>query len=152
MAWSSLDLLTGLAEHLADGAGVDWRPPPAAYTAPYSGPVAVYETLPAAPVRAVALSVYLGPLSQSGLSDVLAGVQLLYRGPDPATVHTDADRAFDLLDGAKNLVLGQPGREIHAALIERQASAPLDLDGSGHRLRSDSYYIHASRRTAWRPD
>lgn len=152
MSWSTRDLMTGLAEHLGQSGLVDWRPPPAVYAAPYSGPVAVFEQLPDGPDRAVAISVYLGPVSQGGLSDVLVGVQLLWRGPDVDSVRDDADAVYTALDGARHVTLGQDGRLVHTSLIERTSSAPLGLDDSGRRLRSDNYLITASRSTAWRPD
>lgn len=148
MAWNTTDLLTGLAEHLEAAGIVDWQPS-GIYTAPYARPVAVHDQLPASIDQAVALACYQGPLSADGLSTVIAGVQLRWRGNrDPRTVKAPADAARDLLDGAGGIALGP----VHIALIELRSSALLGQDESFRWERTDNYLITASRPTAWRAD
>lgn len=151
MSWTA-DLLAGLAEHL-DAAGiVDWRPPPTEYAEPYSGPIATLRQLPEDPDSAVALSIYTSPAGD-GTATVTVGVQLLWRGDaNPLTVDGYSDAAWELLHEAGRLTLGQPGHRVHLARVWRQSTADLQTDPSGRWLRSDNYYVIASRPTIHRPD
>jgi len=151
VSWTT-DLLIGLAEHLETAGIVDWRPPPATYSAPYAGPAVFFRQLPDAPDAAVALSVYAAPAGD-GTADVTVGVQLLWRGgTDPTVVDGYSDAAWELLHEAGPLTLGQDGHRVHLARIWRQSTADLQTDPSGRWLRSDNYYVIASRPTIHRPD
>ena len=151
MSWST-DLLYGLAEHLDAAGAADWRPPPATYSAPYSGPAVFFRRLPDSPDAALALSVYVSAPG-IGDADTTVGVQLLWRGgTDPTSVDGYSDAAWELLHEASGLVLGQPGHRVYTTRIWRQSTAALSTDPSGRWLRSDNYYVIASRPTIHRPD
>lgn len=148
MGWTD-DLIVGLAEHLAT-AGIALWDPIGPYPANSAEPVITRQQLPAAPDRAIAISPYVDSSGDSpSTADVLVAVQFRLRGTtDPATVTDPADDLRTLLHCAENVTVGA----IRLAVIWRQSSAPLGCDETGRWLRSENYYIRASRRSPWQPD
>lgn len=144
MSWT-VDLVTGVAEMLAAAEVGAWRP-----TGTYvDGETAiVLGPPPQSPERAVALTSY--PVSDDAeLSDVVVGLQVRFRGSrDPRDVDDLADAVYEVLHGARGLVLGG----VHTAQIYRQSALPLGLDGNARPERADNYYLQAARPTAWRTD
>lgn len=152
MAWT-VDLLTGLAQHLAAAGVASWYGTDPFPDAPPLPPVAL-RTLPDRPDRAFALDAYVEVETEDAdLSDVTTAVQLQTRGTkDPGDVDDLADAAWDVLHGARMLTLGSGLTAVHTSLIYRRSSAHLGVDDHGRYERSDNYYILASRPNAYRPD
>lgn len=144
MAWTT-DLLTGLAAYLADHGPEAWvwRPTGPAYTAAEVG--LVVGRMPATPDRVLALNTY--PVRAGAKSDVTVGVQVRARGParSPVTAVNDlTDTAYDLLHGARGLVLGSA----RVALITRASWTWLGADASGREETTSNFYLETAQPSA----
>lgn len=148
MGWT-VDLLEGLAEHLAAADVAEWNPD-GTYDPDTAAAVITMRALPAAPDRALALALYGDTdTDDAGLSDVTALVQVRTRGTtDPRVVDDLSDAVFDLVHGATMLTLGP----VHTTLIRRRSNALLGPDEHGRHERTDNYYVMAARPNAHRPD
>ncbi|MFB4320671.1 minor capsid protein [Actinomadura sp. 21ATH] len=151
MSWTE-DLLAGLAAHLAAQGVGQWQPA-GAYTTATPPPITL-RTLPDAFDRAYAIGAYVEvELEDAGLSDVTVGVQVRSRGTtDPDSVEEAADAVWGVLHGARMLTLGTGDARVYTSLIYRRSTALLGVDRQGRYERSCSYFIHASRPNAYRPD
>jgi hypothetical protein len=144
----TIDLVTGLAEHLADAGIGTWKPD-GDYTADDIA-IVVGPHIPQAPDSVVCLTPYVVPGNQPGLSEHVTGVQVRCRGPasDPRTAEDLADVVFDTLQGLGPTTLGG----LPVAHVWLQSSAPLGPDTSHRHERSDNYYIQANRATTYATD
>lgn len=148
MGWT-VDLLTGLAEHLAANDVGLWQPD-TPYDPAGTVPAIVLRSLPDAPGRAIALSAYGdADRENAGLNDVTQAVQIRSRGTtDPSDVEQIADAVWDLLHGAEMLTLGA----VRTVKIYRRSTALLGTDTAGRWERTCNYYVMAARPNAHRPD
>lgn len=142
--WTS-QLVTALAQYLHDQAVGVWRPT-GTYTA---GEIAICDRIiPPSPDRLITLSAY-PILTPPDLQDVTTGIQCRLRGTtDPQVCQDIGDAIFELLDGAKHLVLG----DIRTVQIYRQSAGSLGQDGSERWEASHNFYVEAMRRTAHRTE
>lgn len=142
MGWTT-DLLVGLAEHLA-GAVPDlaWRPSGPAYTPAEAG--VVLGAMPADPDRIVVLTAY--PVSGSGLSDVVQGVQVRCRGTrgSPTSPCDLDDAVYAVLHGAENLRLGG----VLVAYTRRASAAQLGPDANRRFETTSNYYLTTAHPSA----
>src|SRR5689334_8108573 len=100
--WTS-QLIAALAQYLHDNGNGVWRP-----TGSYlsSETAIVVRDIPATPDRLITLAAYPIP-TPAGLQDITTGVQLRMRGTtDPRVCEDIGDAAFELLDGAAGITLG----------------------------------------------
>lgn len=143
--WTT-QLITGLAELLADASVGAWRPDGPAYTANEVG--ILMRSIPAQPDRVITLTPY--PVaSPVGLADYVQGVQIRCRGTtDPRVCEDLDDQVFDLLDSAAGLTLGG----VSVVQLYRQSYTSLGQDGNGRWESSSNYYVEAMRPTAHRTD
>lgn len=134
----TVDLLTGLAQILADGNAGVWDPA-GVYTADQVG--ITITGIPQAPDRIICLTAY--PVQDTpGLVDVTAGVQIRIRGTrDPRVAEDLADAVYDLLHGRSSYTAAG----VAVAQSWRQSYAQLGPDGNGRWERSDNYYVQAAR-------
>lgn len=138
--WTS-QLIANLAQHLHNaGVGV-WRPS-GSYA---SGETAiVVRDIPPSPDRLIVLAPYVVVTAQRDLQDVTVGVQARIRGTtDPRVCEDISDTLFELLDGAKHVVLG----DIRTVQIYRQSYGSLGQDGNKRWEASHNYYVEAMRPT-----
>lgn len=136
------DLLTGLAEHLANaGLGLTWRPT-GVYATSEIG--ILLQTIPTTPDRVVVLAPY--PVTAGPRSDVVQGVQVRCRAaPGPPNPVLDLDDAiYQVLHGAENLRLG-PVLVAHAW---RTSAAPLGPDQNRRHETSSNYYLTTAHPSA----
>lgn len=146
MAWIT-DLLQGWAADMASHGIGTWNP--AGYTGTVSKPIYV-GAIPPEVDEAIGINWY-SPVDDAVLADVLAPVQLWFRGPRGAgegPVNATADAVFDLYHGTSRLTLGG----IAVALLVRNSAIPHGTDPLDRAERSDNYYPTAMRPTASRPD
>lgn len=138
MSWTRT-LAHGLAEHLA-AAGIAVYHQTGVYRDDEVG--IVIGTVPAAPARVLALSLY--PLADDvDQADSVLGLQVRARsgGSDPREVLDRLDDVFDELHGATHLNLG--GALVH--LATRTSSVPLSRDQSGRYEHADTYHLATHR-------
>ncbi|MFD6094577.1 minor capsid protein [Oerskovia sp. NPDC060338] len=136
------DLLTGLAEHLANaGIGLTWRPT-GVYTAGETG--ILLQTVPPTPDRVVVLTPY--PVTAGARSDVVQGVQVRCRAtPGSPTPVLDLDDAiYNVLHGAENLHLGP----VVVAHAWRASATPLGPDQNRRHETSSNYYLTTAHPSA----
>jgi hypothetical protein len=137
--WTS-QLITNLAQYLHDHSVGVWRPA-GSYTA---GEIAICDRIiPPFPDRLITLAAY--PITTPPqLQDVTVGVQARIRGTTDTRVCDDiGDALFELLDGAKHLVLG----DIRTVQIYRQSAGSLGHDSNERWEASHNYYVEAMRST-----
>ena len=142
MGWTT-SLLVGLAEHLADVVpDLAWRPDGPAYTAAEVG--VVLGAMPADPDRVVVLTAY--PMSGSGLSDVVQGVQVRCRGTrgDPTSPDDLDDAVYAVLHGAEQLRLGG----VLVAHTRRASAAHLGPDTNRRHETTSNYYLTTAHPSA----
>ncbi|MBD5787109.1 hypothetical protein IF650_13055 [Cellulosimicrobium terreum] len=141
MGWTS-DLLIGLAEHLADVVpDLAWRPS-GTYTPGEVG--VVLGAMPATPDRVVVLTAY--PVTGSGLSDVVQGVQVRCRGTrgSPTDGGDLDDAVYTALHGAQNLNLGG----VAVAHTRRASAAQLGPDANRRFETTSNYYLTTAHPSA----
>lgn len=133
-------IVTGLAEILAaEGLGV-YRPD-GVYADDEIG--IFLHRMPEAPARAYAITPY--PVEDTGLSDVVDGVQIRMRaGPDPRDVLDMADAVRDLLHMREGVVAGG----VRLSLIWRQSQAPMGQDEHGREELTSNYYARSTRASS----
>lgn len=142
MGWTT-DLLVGLAEHLADVVpDLIWRPAGPEYSATEVG--IKLGSMPADPDRVVVLTAY--PVSASGLSDVVQGVQVRCRGTrgSPTSPCDLDDAVYDVLHGAENLRLGG----VLVAHTRRASAAQLGPDANRRSETTSNYYLTTAHPSA----
>ena len=142
MGWTT-DLLVGLAEHLVDVVpDLAWRPSGPAYTAAEVG--VVLGAMPPDPDRVVVLTAY--PVSGSGLSDVVQGVQVRCRGTrgSPTSPCDLDDAVYAVLHGAENLRLGG----VVVAHTRRASAAQLGPDANRRHETTSNYYLTTAHPSA----
>lgn len=140
MSGYQTNLLTGIAELLADASVGTWNPT-AAY-APTDKAI-VLKVIPETPDTVIALTTY--PVSSDpSLSDSVTGLQVLTRaaGQDPRTVDDLADLIFDQLQGLHDVTLGTGVRLVQCL---HHGGGTLGEDDLHRWSRSDNYYITAHR-------
>lgn len=138
---STRALLEGLAEHL-DAAGIGvWSP---AAPIPAGATAIIAKAMPPTPDRVVVLTPYT--VSDSVLGHAVQGIQVRTRGKahDPLDVDDLDDVVYQLLHGARDLVLGG----VLVALIERASHATLGVDGDHRTENTANYYAHLDAPTA----
>lgn len=146
MSGFQTDVLTGLAETVAEAGLATWRP-----TGVYSATetAIVLGTIPQTPDRVVTLTAY-GVSDDPSLSDSVVGVQTRCRwgGQDPRSVNDLDDRLFSLLHGRMAWTLSTG---IHVVQCLR-ASGPLPLgqDENGRWALSSNYYLTVHRPSTYR--
>lgn len=144
--WTT-DLLTGLAEVLADARVGVWRPDGPAYTSGETG--IVIGAMPPQPDQIVALAHY--PVEDHvALTHVIAGVQVRTRaGPTPTDVQDLDDEVFDTLQGFAQTTFGLA----HVKQCYRRSSTALGQARDGRDLweRTSNYYLDAVHATTHRP-
>ncbi len=141
-----MNLVTGLAEHIA-AAGVALWDPAGGYADTETRTCLMYRAVPLAPDRIISLGEY-GPTADVDQADAVARVQARIRGDrDPRTVDGIADSLFDLLHGATRLYLGG----VSVVQVRRISTAQLGPDENGRWERTDNYEFQAMRPTAHRP-
>jgi hypothetical protein len=147
MANSTRDLLTGLAQMLAD-TGIAKFDHTGAY-APGDTAV-VFKSAPASPDRVITLTCV--PLTDGVMTPLSQWlVQAYVRGNigDPMDVEDLADAVWDLWQGATNVTLGST----HAIQIRRQGSTGNGQDDKKRWTRIDRYLIDLDTApTTNRPD
>lgn len=149
MTWSP-DLLTGVAQRLADLAGFHWAD--GAVIDP--GDTRVCVTIarrPDAPDRLVVVNPY--PIDTGvGGATVTEAIQVRYRGTfDPATVLEQRDDTRRVLDG-----LGTDGPVqlggVWVAYARLQSGTEISFDGNQRAECFDNFYLVAERPTLLRHD
>lgn len=141
--WTS-QLIANLAQHLHDNSIGVWRT-----TGTYAaGEIAIVDRhIPPDPDRLITLADYVVVAAERDLQDVTTGVQARIRGTtDPRVCADIGDSLFELLDGAKHLVLG----DIRIVQIYRQSYGSLGQDGNKRWEASHNYYVEAMRPTPHR--
>lgn len=128
------DLVTGLAQMLADAGVAQFDPTTASYTE--DRPAVFAEDPPQWDGQAIVLRVY--PVSDGPLDLSTVGVQVFMRGTtDPTSVTQLSATLFDTLHDRDRLVLNG----IPVVLIQRRFAQPMGTD-AGHRyVRADTYYV-----------
>jgi hypothetical protein len=150
MSWTE-DLLVGLAEYLAAQGVGQWQAT-GAYITDTPPPIAL-RTLPEKFDQAYAIGAYTEVETEdAGLSDVTVGVQIRSRGTDPDEVEGVADAVWEVLHGARMVVLGTGPSAVYTSLIYRRSTALLGTDRQGRYERACNYYVLASRPSVYRPD
>ncbi|GAA2327546.1 minor capsid protein [Dactylosporangium salmoneum] len=144
--WTT-NLLSGIAQLLADaGVGV-WRPDGSPYAAGDTG--IVDSGMPPEPERVICLGAY--PVSDHpSQADVTVGVQVRTRaGRDPREVRDLDDAVFEVLHGLEQTELGG----VRVVQIYRRSSAALGQarDATDRWEWTSNYYVDAMRPTAARP-
>lgn len=136
MAYTS-DLLAGLAQ-LLDGAGLGTYRPTGVYTAEETGiTVAV---VPDAPDRLICLTPY--PVEDTGLTDVITGVQIRMRaGRNPTDVSDLADSVRDLFHNRRGFTAGA----VLVTAMWRESQALLGQDEHGRIELASNYYARSTR-------
>ena len=130
------DLLTGLAQHLADaGIGVTYRTS-TPYLATETG--VVFGLYPTSPDRCIALTAYVAT-DEPKVALSRIRVEFALRGAvnDSLDVHDLGDAIFNALQGAEDLTFGT-ARVVQAL---RVISASGGVDANKRSMRSDSYSI-----------
>ncbi|SDL73165.1 hypothetical protein SAMN05421874_12824 [Nonomuraea maritima] len=143
----SRDLLTGLAELLADAGVGDWDPV-GAYK-PNQRAITL-GGLPTKPDEAISLTIYGTGAGGDDVdqSDSTVLVQVRMRtSTDPRVVGDYADRVFAALHSRSNLTLSTG---VVVLLIQRTIVAPLARDSSGRWERPDSYELMTVWPTPYR--
>lgn len=144
--WTT-DLITGIAELLADAGIGEWRPDGPAYIAAEVG--ILMRSVPPQPDRVITLSPYPVASPLLGMADFIQGVQIRCRGTTDVRVCEDlADAVFDNLDSAGRLTLGG----VAVVQVYRQSYTSLGQDGNGRWESSSNYYFEAMRPTIHRTD
>lgn len=136
------DLMTGLAEHLAQaGLGLTWRPT-GVYAATETG--ILLQTVPPTPDRVVVLAPY--PVTAGARSDVVQGVQVRCRAApgSPTPVLDLDDGIYAVLHGAENLRLGS----VAVAHTWRASATPLGPDQNRRHETSSNYYLTTAHPSA----
>lgn len=147
--WTT-QLLTGLAEYLANGGVGVWHDPDGVLEPYAAGETAiVLGAMPPEPERAIVLASY--PVAEDLVqADVTVGVQVRIRaGADPRDVQDSDDQVFDLLHGMEQCTVGG----ISIVQCYRRSSAGLGQarDSTARWERVSNYYVDAMRPTAARP-
>jgi hypothetical protein len=130
------DLLTGLAQYLADaGIGVTYRTS-TPYLATETG--VVFGLYPTSPDRCIALTAYVAT-DEPKVALSRIRVEFALRGAvnDSLDVHDLGDAIFNALQGAEDLTFGT-ARVVQAL---RVISASGGVDANKRSMRSDSYSI-----------
>jgi hypothetical protein len=147
MATSTRDLLTGLAQMLAD-TGIAVFNPSGLYQP--TDTAVVFKSAPSAPDRVITLTCV--PLTDgvaTPLSQWLVQAYVRGRAGDPMDVEDLADAVWDLWQGATGLTLGST----HAIQIRRQGSVGNGQDDAKRWTRIDRYLIDLDTApTPNRPD
>lgn len=139
--WTS-QLLTGLAEHLADASIGTWQET-GAYAAGVTG--ICIRAVPQTPDRTITLATYPIGSNLPGLADHLVGVQIRVRGgTDPRECEDLADAIYTELDG----LAGARWSGIPIVQVTRQSYSSLGTDANGLWERSENYYVQAMRPTS----
>lgn len=139
------DLLTGIGEYLhAENVG-RWEP--AGTYAPNDTAISV-DTLPTTPDKGIGMTLY--PVSDSGGTDTVVGLQLIIRGSpgNRLSVKDITDRAFDALHDLQAVTIGG----IPIVRIWRQSGANLGPDGNNRQEVSENYYLQVTRTGTHRRD
>lgn len=132
----TVDLLTGLAQHLADAdIGITYRPSDP-YLPAETG--VFFKALPTGPDRCVVITAYAtSDEAKVALSHVR--VQFWFRGVANDTLDVDnlGDDAFAVLQGAEDLTFGAA----HLVQALRVSSIQLGVDDNKRSQRSDNYEL-----------
>ncbi|MBM7767359.1 minor capsid protein [Glutamicibacter nicotianae] len=140
-----VDLLTGAGEFLhAENVGM-WN------TTGVFGPndtAITIDQLPTDQDKAIALTLY--PVTDSGNTDSVVGLQLRIRGGrnDRVSVKNIADRAFDALHDLKHTTWGG----IPIIRIARQSGTNLPPDSNNRQEATENYYLQLVRSGTHRED
>lgn len=141
-----IDLVKGLASHLADnGIGV-WKPE--GIYAP--GELGIYKRVTPVAPDCIILSEYGVSDSGGRLTDSVRGIQVRIRraGNHPDPLEETGEQIFALLHGARGLTLdGQ-----NVVQIRRQSFAYLGQDTGGNHEAVHNYYVNVNIVTPWRTD
>lgn len=130
-------IITGLAQ-LLDAAGLGVYRTDGVYADAETG--IFLHRMPEGPDKAYAITPY--PVEDTGLSDVIDGVQIRMRaGPDPREVLDMADAVRDLLHMREALVVGG----VRLSLIWRDSQAPMGQDQHGREELTSNYYVRSNR-------
>lgn len=139
------DVLTGLAQYLADG-GVGTYLPSGAYPPGSDAPIFIAD-MPGTPDRLIVLTAY--PVDDSpSLSDSTVGVQVRTRGAASSAASVDDldDAVFDRLHGARGITAGA----VRIVQVHRRSGAPMGIDGNRRHGRTSNFYVTAHRTSPHR--
>lgn len=136
MAYTS-DLLAGLAQLIA-GAGLGTYRPTGVYTSAETG--ITIAVVPEAPDRLICLTPY--PVDDTGLTDVITGVQIRMRaGRNPTDVSDLADNVRDLFHNRRGFTAGA----VLVTAMWRESQALLGQDEHGRIELASNYYVRGTR-------
>jgi hypothetical protein len=141
------DLLTGIAETLAD-AGIGSWPPPTNGVYPSDQVGIVLGVIPQQPDQTITLTGY-AVRDASLENDSTVAVQVRLRGTeDPRVVQDRSGAVFNALQDLAGVSFGS----IYLVLAARQSSLPMGQDENRRWLWSDNYYCQVAWPTLHRPD
>lgn len=139
------EFLTAIAT-LLDSAGVGTFKTSGTYT---SAETAItFDQLPTDPDRAIAINLY--PVTDSGNTDSVQGIQFRIRGPrnDRRFVKDTTDQIFDALHDLKHTTWGNTP----VVRVYRNSGANLPFDSNNRQEATQNYYAQISRSGTHRKD